>query len=489
MSFSRRSFLRWAGAVSAFAFTTSRRSGYAALQAAESGGGFRKELLPSEKEVWDQLVWMAKLGPKYTGNEAHNAFVEFLAAEMKGLGLDVSREHYTFPRWDATRTALSAGPKGGSKSAVPVTSYFPYSGSTRPEGVTGDIVYAGSAPKFTLDGLAGKIALIDFKTNVRQWDHTYQAWGINPPAERFYASYKPARSGVNDLTQFAKAGAVGVIIGWTDVSDANAAYQYSPFSRPPQGVPGLYVGRESLARLKTLAGSGAQATLVLEAGTHEGSPTDTVIAQLPGTTSDELVIVNTHTDGPNATEENGALGLLAIAKYFSKIPRAERKRTMVFPMTSGHFAGPWVPSMRGVMQKYPEMIKKTVAALTVEHLGCREWLDDASFNYKATGKYEWSIAITPSKVMGGLMVDALKGSIDRAAVVNPVNGGWLGEGGGLSRAGIPTIGYIPQPNYLCAGPDNCEIDKLSGELMHAQIEVFVKVLHGVNRLSAAELKG
>ena len=69
-----------------------------------------------------------------------------------------------------------------------------------------------------------------------------------------------------------------------------------------------------------------------------------------------------------------------------------------------------------------------------------------------------------------------------------VNGGWLGDGGGLSRAGIPTIGYIPQPNYLCAGPENCEIEKLSGELMHSQIGVFAKVLHGVNRLSAAQLK-
>jgi hypothetical protein len=488
MAFSRRSFLRWAASVSTLAVASPRGTGLLQLHAAESGG-FRPALLPSEKEVWDQLVWMAKLGPKYTGNQAHTTFVEFLATEMKGLGLEVNREHYTFPRWDAKRTALSAAPKGGSKTTIPVTSYFPYSGSTPPAGVTGELVYAGSAPKFTLTDLTGKIVLVDFTTNTRQWSTTYEQWGINPPGETFYTSYQPARGGVNDLTQFAKAGAIGVIVGWTDVSDANAAFQYSPFSRPPQGVPGLYVGRESLARLKAIAGSGAQATLVLEAETYPNTPTDTVIATLPGMTSDELIIVNTHTDGPNATEENGALGLLAIAKYFSKIPRAERRRTMVFPMTSGHFAGPWVPSMRGVMEKYPDMIKKTIAAVTVEHLGCREWLDDASFNYKATGKNEWSIAITPSKVMGGLIVDALKGSIDRAAVVNPVHGGWLGEGGGLSRAGIPTIGYIPQPNYLCAGPDNCEIDKLSGPLMHSQIEVFVKVLHGVNRLSATELKG
>ena len=49
-------------------------------------------------------------------------------------------------------------------------------------------------------------------------------------------------------------------------------------------------------------------------------------------------------------------------------------------------------------------------------------------------------------------VEALEGSGDRkTAVVNPVHGGWLGEGGSLARAGVPTIGYIPQPNYLLAG--------------------------------------
>ena len=73
--------------------------------------------------------------------------------------------------------------------------------------------------------------------------------------------------------------------------------------------------------------------------------------------------------------------------------------------------------------------------------------------------------------------------------MNPVNGGWLGEGGALSRAGVPTIGYIPQPNYLLAGPADGCIDKLSPELLHSQIEVFAKVLHTMDSMSAAQLKG
>ena len=77
---------------------------------------------------------------------------------------------------------------------------------------------------------------------------------------------------------------------------------------------------------------------------------------------------------------------------------------------------------------------------------------------------------------------------ENRGVVNPVNGGWLGEGGGLSRAGIPTIGYIPQPNYLLAGPANGCIEKLSAERLHAEIEVFAKVVHKMDSMTAADLK-
>ena len=451
--------------------------------------GYRPKLLPSQGEVWDWQVWMAKLGPKYTGNQAHATFVEFLASHLKEFGLDVARERYTLPRWEARRWEITVTPVSGKIIKAPVTSYFPYSGQTPAAGVTGELVYAGHAPSFKLDGLQGKVALIDFATNARKFSEMYRPWGIYPADARFPSEYRPARGGVNDLTQFQRAGAVGVIIAWTDVSDANAMDQYTPFSRPPQGVAGLYVGRETGAKLKDLAGSGAKATVMLEADIFPDTPTDTLIATLPGTISDEIILVNTHTDGPNATEENGGLGILALAKYFAKLPKRERKRTLVFPLTSGHFAGPWVPSMRGIIQKYPDLIRKTVAALTVEHLGCREWTDDASMHYKPTGENEWAVAITEYASTGKILVGALEGSGDqKTAVVNPVHGGWLGEGGSLARAGVPTIGYIPQPNYLLADPADGCIEKLSPERLHAEIEVFAKVIHKMDTMTAAELK-
>jgi hypothetical protein len=251
MTYSRRRFVQWAASVSALAVAgPGRTRPVQVVGAAGAEQRFQLNLLPSQKAVWDQQVWMAKLGPKYTGNKAHTTFVEFLATEFKAAGCDIARDRYTLPRWDARRWDLDVAPKSGQRFKAPVTSYFPYSGQTPPAGVTGELVYAGSNPKFTLTGLQGKVALIDFATNTREWARVYQQWGINPPAETFPASMRPARGAVNDLAQFQKAGAVAVILGWTDISDANAADQYTPFSRPPQGIPGL---SSAAARLRSCA--------------------------------------------------------------------------------------------------------------------------------------------------------------------------------------------------------------------------------------------
>jgi hypothetical protein len=482
MTISRRDVMKWAAAAQLLPFLP--EEGSAAVES-----GYRPALLPTTEEVWEWETLMAKLGPKYTGNKAHVEFVEWLAKNLKQSGLDVFRENHTFARWEERRSALKITPASGKEFEAPITSYFPYSGETSAAGVTGELVYCGTSPHFDMSRVQGKIALLDCPITPRPWGEWYQVYSINPPDKKLPDKVWPARSSVSDLTPFRDAGALGVILVWTNVSDANAKDQYAPFSRPLQHIPGLWVGHETGAKLRDLAKAGAKATVILEADIIPDTSTDTLIATLPGASSDEIIIVNTHTDGPNATEENGGVGIVALAKYFSKIPKAERKRTMVFILTTGHFAGPYVPSIRGVVEQHPELVNKAVAACTIEHLGCMEWADDSLLNYKATGQPEWSIAISPKKGPAGIILEAAKGSpVRNIAVANPVKGGFLGEGSALARAGIPTIGYMPMPSYLLAGPANGCIEKLSGPLMHSQIEMFAKVLHRMHTMSAAELK-
>src|SRR2546427_1601599 len=101
-------------------------------------------------------------------------------------------------------------------------------------------------------------------------------------------------------------------------------------------MPAVWVGRDAGADLRNAAKAGGNVTLTLDATVTPDRPTDTLLAELPGSSGDELIIVNTHTDGNNATEENGGIGLLALAQYFSRFPPAARRRTLGFGLATGH---------------------------------------------------------------------------------------------------------------------------------------------------------
>jgi hypothetical protein len=494
MTITRKAFLKSSGVAAVGALGSAHLNAAPARTAGSPG--FHPEYLPSQKEIWDWQTWMAKLGPKYTGNPAHRTFVDFLESQLKSAGLEVTRDHFTLPRWEAQRWEISAMPASGARTKIPVSSYFPYSGRTSAAGVTGQLAYVGTAPsQLNLSGLEGKIAVVDCPSSQRRYKEWYAPWGVYPsnlvlPILDRWATSPAIASVEGGLATFKKAGAVGIIAAWTDLSDADAADQYAPFGRAFQNIPCLYVGKASGTNLRDLAGSGSEATLVLEAEITQDSPTDTLVATLPGASADEIIIVNTHTDGPNATEENGGLGLIALAKYLAKIPQSERKRTFVFVLATGHFASAYVPSIRGFIRNHPDLVKKTVAALTVEHLGCHEWLDDG-VKYKPTGQTEIALAISPLKGTADIMLESLEGSgAGRTAVVKSASpeGRFFGEGNALWAAGIPTIGYIPLPNYLLAGPANGCIEKLNGELLHRQIQVFAKVLGKMDAMTVAQLK-
>ena len=112
------------------------------------------------------------------------------------------------------------------------------------------------------------------------------------------------------------------------------------------GVPTLYnsptliLSREDGAKVIDDAKQGKSATLRLEAAV-ETSEAFQYIAYLPGanygTPEDEQIILVNHTDGPSITQDNGALGLLGIVKYFSNIPQSERPRTLTVFLDCRHY--------------------------------------------------------------------------------------------------------------------------------------------------------
>ncbi|GAB4520840.1 MAG: hypothetical protein Kow00133_07530 [Amphiplicatus sp.] len=468
----------------------------AAPACAPSGrqAGYDPDRLPSAEDVWDWQLWMNSLGPRYTGDEAHAAFVEFLARSLEEAGLAVQRDRFRFTRWEARRWALavSDGP-GGSMTEAPVASYYPYSGLTPPGGVAGELVYGGRAPDVAVPGdVAGKIVYLESPTPSLDFAQWYAEIGALPAAAGLPARSKSAAAqtlSAPDLRPFAEAGAAGVVLGWTDVSDERAAGQYVPFSRPLQGIPALWVGPTAGARLRALCAAGGRARLTLEGALHKNTPTDTLYALAEGQT-DELIIINTHTDGPNAVEENGGLALLALAQYLNRSPPGTIKRSVLFVLTTGHFARPYVPSIGGFVEAHPDLIERTVAALTIEHLGALTWESSGGAKHAAPADVEIGLAISGGGALNALFLESAREEACEPVVAVKPNHieRFFGEARQLHQAGAPALGYIPLPEYLLAEAPHGHIDKVDKQRLHQEIRMFARMLHKLDAAPAAAFR-
>jgi hypothetical protein len=200
------------------------------------------------------------------------------------------------------------------------------------------------------------------------------------------------------------------------------------------------------------------------------------------------MIVNTHTDGPNAVEENGGLAVLALANHFAALPQSARRRTLVFSCATGHFAAA-VSSTPAWIGNHQDLVQRAAAALAVEHFGCLDWRDDPVLGYRPTGLVEPGIAFhSDTPIVAYAAQSIADHNIDRTALLRPVAVSFLGEGAALHESGVPTVGFVPAPNYLLSFADHQHIDKVDRAFLYRQIEWAADLLHRLDRVPAAVLK-
>jgi hypothetical protein len=443
--------------------------------------------LPSQEETWDLMLRMNALGPRYTGAPSHHAFIDLLAEQFERLGLEVRSEETRFTRWTARRASLVVTAGGSSPEAIEIASPYPYSAPTPAQGVQGRLVDGGSATAPRLpDDLAGAILYLHAPVPTLPFDEWYANPRLYGDIEAFPKMVSHAAAQIvtaPNVEEFAKRGVSGVILGWTTLSEAQVRHQYIPFNRPMQSIPGVWVGPGAAARLRELARAGARATLTLDAEITPNATSRTIYVEIAGA-SPELLVVNTHTDGPNAVEENGPIALLALARRLTRLPLSERRRSVLFLLASGHFVGPQAESTEGFLKAHPDVLERTAAALAIEHLGAMEWADRPDGGYGPTGQPELSLFFTKDERLAAHALAVARAKDARGAVVDPLDfKQFFGEGRPLARAGVPTIGFLPAPSYLLASPPDGGIDRVNPKLMHAQIEMLADLL---DRLDASQ---
>jgi hypothetical protein len=463
----RRAFIEGLG--TAFALAPGIR-----LQAAKTGAAanpaltaVNKKFLPTAKEVhtW-HAVKDSKGGPTLTGSPSWHNYLEMLEKEWRTLGVtDIFRNPIPYTRWYTTEYPDDSNWSlhiEGKK--IRVANYGCNSGHTPDNGATGELViYKPGMPD---EALRGKIAVIvkgpspGLSAGSDDYEYLSDANTFPNPLKPYddekALSPFPIMGLGPAMDPLIKAGALGAVIVMPLPFDAVKGLY--TFGVPAlHRMPTLYLDRETGADVAAAAGAGKQATLRLIAKTEQAEGYQ-LFGYLPGrdygTPDDKQILLITHTDGPSISQENGAIGILSIVKYFSRIPKAERPRSLMLFYDCRHFmpGAERAFANEDYAASHPDVYNRVIASIGVEHLGQMKVEEGAGKPFHKTNVPDLtSIYVTNNKHMVDLAIAAVKdGNVPRTQVQCPgrkgVHGGeqgpWYGLGSIANRNRIPGAAYI-----------------------------------------------
>jgi Zn-dependent M28 family amino/carboxypeptidase len=231
------------------------------------------------------------IGPRPTGSAQANAAAEYVAAELRKLGLEVRLEPVTVPHWvrGAETAALVEYPGMVPNTAQKIVlTALGGSSSTPPDGLTAEVVTVSTFDELTAlgrDKVASKIVLFN-----ELFDKQKSAGGL-----AFAAYGEAVRYRAAGPKAAADLGAVAALV--RTVGDADYRIPHTGFSGPA-GIPAAAVTTEDADLIAHLSAEGkVRMHLIL---TPQKLPDETsynVIADLKGSDHPEqIVVVSGHLD-------------------------------------------------------------------------------------------------------------------------------------------------------------------------------------------------
>ena len=231
------------------------------------------------------------IGPRPTGSPQAKAAAEYVAAELRQLGLEVKLEPVTVPHWvrGAETAALIEypGQVPGAQQKIVLTA-LGSSTATPADGLTAEVVAVANFEELQAlgrDKIAGKIVLFN-----ELFDKQKAAAGFAFPAYGEAVRYRGAGP-----KAAADLGAVAALV--RSVGSADYRLPHTGFSYPA-GIPAAAVTAEDAELIADLAAQGkVRMTLTLTPQKLPDEASYNVIADLKGSSHpEEIVVVSGHLD-------------------------------------------------------------------------------------------------------------------------------------------------------------------------------------------------
>lgn len=280
--------------------------------------------------AYRQLAHLTEnIGPRPSGSPQAKAAVEYVAAELRKLGLDVHLEEAKVPHWvrgaETAELVEYAGQVPETTQKIVLTA-LGGSASTPAEGITSDVVVVNTFDELKAlgrDKVAGKIVLFN-----EIFDKQKAAGGLSFAAYGEAVRYRAAGP-----KAAADLGAAAALV--RSVGDADYRLPHTGFS-VPAGIPGAAVTAEDAELIAHLAEQGkVRVHLTLTPRKLPDETSYNVIADLKGSEHpEEIVVVSGHLDswdlGTGAIDDGaGVVIAMETAELMQKLQLRPRRTLRV----------------------------------------------------------------------------------------------------------------------------------------------------------------
>jgi hypothetical protein len=473
--------------------------------------------LPSAARL-KQMNSIIAHGARPTGSSQQARYVRWIREQLKSVpGVKLSRLDYRISRFTPSSTRLELR-IGKRVRKLAVAGPVPYAKPTGKRGVTAAVTLVPDDQQITAANSKGKIVLrhapagsvpnAAFLLPVVSWS-TYDPNNTIDPAGNFYGDFINYNARVADLRNAATAGAKGVLF-YKDLPTRQLRGHIEPYEGERWRVPAAFLGADEGKRIGDAIAKGARVRLTLRAK-YKRVHTQTVIATIAGQ-SPQRIVIDSHTDGTNAVEDNGPVAMVAMARYFAGLPATCRPRTLQFVFPTAHFYQRLVdPKKRyggaGVIADTldRDYDKGTVSSVVVlEHLGARSYeavprTDGGPGDVlKQNGLREIQfLAVTPSPPLVQAARDVVESydmqrtillqGADAPTEHSPSHCSFGGEGTPYDVHLLPTVASIAAPQTLYDPPFG--LGGIDFGVMRSEMLGYTELLNRMGTMAQQDVAG
>jgi hypothetical protein len=464
-------------------------------------------------------AFVDRLGSRPTGSKTHHRYVDWIRRRLRKIdGVTLQELDYPIERWTPGKTKLTMI-VGDDEVRVPVAAPIPYAAATDARGVTAPLALVPGNEPITAANAAGRIVVrpapagsvpnAAFSLPVISWA-IYDPGGTIDPAGTFYGDFIAYTARVMDIRNATAAGAAGILFV-KELPRSQILGHYEPYEGTQWEIPGAFLGADEGKLLTDALAAGMQpsARIVLRAKVKR-VVTPTILATIEGQ-SPQRIVIDSHTDGTNAAEDNGPIAMLEMARYFASLPVECRPRTIQLAFITAHFYQRLVdPAVRdgGAEQLARQLDAEydqggVSVVLVLEHLGALDYeqvprADGVGTTLEQNGLRSIQfIGITPSPALIAA-VDGVVRTYDLQRTILlqgsglpgetvPRHCSFGGEGTPYNKHLLPTIGVIAAPQSLYNPVFGLE--GIDFEYMRTQVLAYTELVNRLGTMTQSDVAG